>query len=515
MEDTTVGLVDPTLPPLGEEQEVEVVEPRKIEDPWHSRPLDVHRWSDHPEAVSIVTTVWNDHFSHLDNNGRSGPKPKQSFKYQLRVLILDLYVAWLEDPSLCIGVSMSENAWFAGSRYNKLGISKKILLLIQALADSGFIDLAKGSWGGKKALTNRTTRIRAADPLRELFSKAKMDRDDVQQVEGQECIVLKANDGDGSALVNYEETAATTEMRRDLQAYNLLLTQTFIDIPTLADPKIERQDERGRANPVHIDHHHQFTRRIFSRGDWGCNGRFYGPWWQQIGSELRSEIFISDTPTVEVDFKGMHVAILSAQRGVEVEGDPYALPAGLIPDAGEALQRTLVKKLVLTALNARTTKAAFSSFRDGFPKGHMAKALTNADLQVVLSACTKKHPHLADCLCADLGIGLMNLDAQIASRVLRYFTRRGIPVLSVHDSFIVDYTHVGLLKRVMAVAARAVVSKALPMEAKGQGLDEIGDDPDVLLDFQTWRQTERCRGYLGRLSRWEERTGREVLPSKL
>ena len=515
MEDTTVGLVDPPLPPLEEEQEVEVEEPRQIEDPWHSRPLDVHRWSDHPEAVSIVTTVWNDHFSHLDNNGRSGPKPKQSFKHQLRVLILDLYIAWLEDPALCIGVSMSENAWFTGSRYNKLGISKKIVPLIQALADAGFIDLAKGSWGGRKALGNRTTRIRAADPLRELFSKAKMDRDDVQQVEGQECIVLKADDGDGSALVNYQETAATTEMRRDLQAYNLLLTQTFIDIPTLADPKIERQDGRGRASPVHIDHHHQFTRRIFSRGDWGCNGRFYGPWWQQIGSELRSEIFINDTPTVEVDFKGLHVAILSAQRGVAIDGDPYALPAGLIPGASDALQRNLVKKLVLTALNARTTKAAFSSFREGFPTGHVAKTLRDADLQVVLSAFTKKHPHLADCLCADRGIGLMNLDAQIAAWVLRSFTRRGIPVLSVHDSFIVDYTHVGLLRRVMAAAARAVVGKVLAMEAKGLGLDEMTGSSDVLLDFQWWRQTARCRGYLRRLSRWEKRTGRVVIPFRL
>ena len=198
-----------------------------------------------------------------------------------------------------------------------------------------------------------------------------------------------------------------------------------------------------------------------------------------------------------------------------LEGDPYALPIGLIPGAGEALQRTLVKKLVLTALNARTPKSAFSSFREGFPTGHMAKGLRDADLQVVLSAFTKKHPHLADCLCADLGIRLMNLDAQIAAWVLRNFTRRGIPVLSVHDSFIVDYTHVGLLKRVMAVAARAVMGTALAMEAKGRGLDEMTGSSDMLLDFQWWRQTARCSGYLGRLSRWEERTGRAVIPFRL
>jgi len=29
---------------------------------------------------------------------KTGPKPKTEFKKQLRVLILDLYVAWLDDP---------------------------------------------------------------------------------------------------------------------------------------------------------------------------------------------------------------------------------------------------------------------------------------------------------------------------------------------------------------------------------------------------------------------------------
>ncbi len=33
------------------------------------------------------------------------------FKNQLNVLLLDCYVAWLEDPELSIGVSMDVNAY--------------------------------------------------------------------------------------------------------------------------------------------------------------------------------------------------------------------------------------------------------------------------------------------------------------------------------------------------------------------------------------------------------------------
>jgi hypothetical protein len=37
----------------------------------------------------------------------------------------------------------------------------------------------------------------------------------------------------------------------------------------------------------------------------------------------------------------------------------------------------------------------------------------------------------------------------------------------------------------------------------------------VLLDFQTWRETPRCAGYLSRLKAWEGRKGQEVIPFKL
>ena len=407
---------------------------------------------------------------------------------------------------------MSQNDYRTWSRYNALNISKKILPLIHGLAGAGIIDVAKGSYSGPWVWWNRTTRIRAAEPLQAMFRAAKLTRDAVHQAEAQECIILKASEGEEAKLIEYEDTALTKRMRRDLVAYNALLAGSFIDVPLLDDPWVTRHDDRGRGVRVQIDHHHHFVRRIFSRGDWRCNGRFYGPWWQQIGKELRSQIFINDTPTVEVDFKGLHVAILSAERGVVIEGDPYELPEGLVPGAPAALQRSIVKKLVLTALNARTRSAAFASFREGYPKGHLAKGMNNEELECLLVAFTGRHPHLTELLCADQGIRLMNIDSQIAEIVLRWFTRKGIPVLSVHDSFIVPYTHVAELKRVMGLAAKRVVGRALAVDASGPGLDEIGGNNDVRLDFQSWRQTPSSDGYLVRLKGWEERNDREVVP---
>ena len=31
----------------------------EIENPRHSRPIDVHRWSDHPEVKALVEDIWD------------------------------------------------------------------------------------------------------------------------------------------------------------------------------------------------------------------------------------------------------------------------------------------------------------------------------------------------------------------------------------------------------------------------------------------------------------------------
>ncbi|WP_299355955.1 hypothetical protein [uncultured Shimia sp.] len=471
-----------------------------IENPWHSRSIDVHRWSDHPEVAALCDRVWDGYLSEL--TGRSGPKPKTAFRHQLRVLILDLYVAWLADPELSIGVSMSSNYWDTSSRYNAIHISKKIIPIIRVLTKAGLLDMAKGSFSGPNSRGNRTTRIRASEELQGWFAEAQFQRDDVGRVEGEEIIILRSEE-DGP-LVEYEETDDTIRMRAELDRYNEVIASAFIDIPILEDPTLDG---------IPTDHHQKLTRRIFSRADWTCNGRFHGGWWQRINSDRRSRIFINDTPAVEVDFRSLHISLLSLQSGVELTGDPYELRQGLIGGAPERLQRNLVKRLLLTAINARKKDAAFRAFRDGFPTGHMGKTLTNEQLETLLLAFLEKTPHIEGLLFNDQGIRLMNLDSQLTERVHRHFSEQGIPVLSVHDSYVIDYTRVAELKDIMAEASEAVAGVALPTSNQFFGLDEQ-DDPsaDYVRDYVIWRQTARSEGYLARLAEHERRTGTEVVP---
>ncbi len=490
-----------------------------IQDPMHSRPIDVHRWSDHPEVKALVENLWEGYLPEeitgkAGGNGRTGPKPKQSYKKQLRVLILDLYVAWLDDAELSIGVSMSSNAWKTNSRYNALHLSKSLIPIIKALEAAGLLDLAKGSYSGPGARGNRTTRIRASEELQTKFREAKFIRDDVTRFEGEEIIILR-DAKEASKVgkeVEYVDTAETIAMREELKAYNDLLSASFIDIATLDKPVIE-VDPEIEASHVHINADTARSRRVFSRSSWEMNGRFYGGWWQRVNGDWRSKIFIDDQPTIEVDFKGLHVAMLYAKAGMELKGDPYDVPLALFQAYPPELTRKLVKQLVLTAINAKEKSSAYRAFRESFPSAHRGKRMKNEELDKLLAVFLEKHPLLADHLFTDRGIHLMYLDSQITAHVHRHFTKRGIPILSVHDSYIIDHMKVSEVRDVMAEASKAVMGLSLPTAIKLPDMPEYDDVTDEQLQEHIEnRKGLRCVGYMDRVFTYQERTGRNISP---
>ncbi|RXV58071.1 hypothetical protein C6W92_17180 [Roseovarius sp. A46] len=258
----------------------------------------------------------------------------------LKVILLDLYVAWTTDPELSIGVNLNLKRWVTGSRYNALHLSRAVPAQIHRLADAGLIELSLGSYSGPGANTNRTARIRAAEPLKAKFREARFGRIDVGHSPDRECIIRRDV---GGREEEYEDTDRTRAMRGELRAYNDLLARTFLDLPHIEEPYIERAittgPREGQQIQVPFFPGNKFVRRVFSRSNWNLNGRFYGGWWQQIGEDLRKKIHINGFPTVERDFKALHINLLSLERGVRLEGDPYDLTDGFLEGVDRKQQR--------------------------------------------------------------------------------------------------------------------------------------------------------------------------------
>ena len=303
-----------------------------VRDYQHSRPLDVHRWSDHPEVNSFVNAVF-DQFLKKKIKENTSIKKKH-----LKLVLLDLYVAWLNDPDLNIAVHMTQSAYSDGtvfnkgkSRYNELNIKVSTIDIVHRLRDVRLIGYKEG-WqdaGGRGFVT----RIWPTEKLIKMFENAAFGDFDIGYSDGRETIILRDENKND---VEYEDKTHIKQMRLLVQAYNKLLEKTFIDIQSVDKPaRIElpaKKERRFKNKPVfvNITHHDKFVRRIFNNKTFSDGGRFYGGWWQRIDSKFRKGIRMNNSPTVEIDYSALHVILAYSEAGIDywktTNKDPYDLP---------------------------------------------------------------------------------------------------------------------------------------------------------------------------------------------
>ena len=433
-----------------------------------SRPLDVHKWSNYPEVNNFVNFIYKHYFEWHN--------PK-IIKKHIKVILLDLYVAWKENPLMKLGVHMNNNAYKAKSRYNELHISKKTILVINHLHNLKFIHLKSGYFAqGKKE--GRVTRIWAADKLIKHFEKAKYGLENFQTHTDREVIVLRDN---SKKDIEYEDTTQTIKMRELVKAYNDLLKRTFIDIPELKEPFISLENKH-----IYISQHEKFVRRIFSNNSWNENGRFYGGWWQRIPKQWRSKIYINDMPTIEDDYSSLHPILLYAQKGIDYNklkrGDPYDVAKLDIDDL--ETKRKLIKTLFLTAINSKDEQSCFQAVKSELQMEIPYFKFTFENLHSILQQLKDNHSEIANDFCNGKGIGLLNLDSQIAEYIIEKFVAHDIPILCVHDSFIVSVKQDNFLRKTMVDAVENIISNANPkIKRVGFGYTEIHSNRHLDRDF--------------------------------
>jgi hypothetical protein len=448
---------------------------------YHSRPLDVHRWSDHPEATKLRDTIWNQYFKEKFLIGGKGNKAKSEPKKQFKILLLDLYVAWLDDPELSIGVGMSKSAYKTNSRYNSLYISPKIIDIINHAHAVGLIDKTTGSqWSGK------TTRIRASDFLASTFKQADLSLFDMtQEYPNKEVIVLSKHefieDKKKRIEVEYLDTdlESIPAMRQQLHDYNALIWRCHVDIPTLEEPLVEqpywdKKAQETKIRRVRLTQDNKFVRRVFYRANWNLGGRFHGGWWQNINSDLRKQIYINDRSTVEQDYSGLHVNLLYGLKGIQPPLEDHYEVEHLLLDFSTKEQRKIVKGVVLNAINANNTKSAYAAYRQQQETGSREKSLKDKQLESLLEAFKKKHPKIQESLCSDKGVELMHMDGRITAKVIKHFTNKNIPILSIHDSYITQNQHTSELRKVMnKVVAEELNGFKINIDQEGEGSDQV------------------------------------------
>ena len=95
----------------------------------------------------------------------------------------------------------------------------------------------------------------------------------------------------------------------------------------------------------------------------------------------------------------------------------------------------------------------------------------------------------------------MYTDSCIAEHVMGHFIKMGVPILCVHDSFVVPYDQVLELRATMVEAGNLYANRFLFHDKNGEGFDEWFAQYENTGDKPAWepKSVVRCKGYSSRI----------------
>jgi len=200
--------------------------------------------------------------------------------------------------------------------------------------------------------------------------------------------------------------------------------------------------------------------KTFMRG-----GRFYpmGTSWQNIRKEARQRLVIDGEPVVELDFDGMHIAMLYAEANLPLPDDCHTI---------DGWPRKLVKVATFTLINAKRETDARMSIAHNDVMAELAEPGSQAAIAkaaALIDTIKARHAPIAASFHSDAGARLMRKDSDIAEAVMaELMLRKGIVALPVHDSFMVPESRRDELEEAMIEASYKVMGQYLSVSEAGQ-----------------------------------------------
>jgi len=433
----------------------------------NSRLFDPYRWSSAPQVKDACTEL----------QLLLGLNDKRYEPYVMMVL-LDLYCSWRSDSTQYVSCSRDKNRYGKNSRYASIKVGHRaIVTLMNRLRDEGYIEYVNATCY-RDPVTNRpyagyTNRMRATRKLIRLVVKHKVKLAMISRHPNEAVIKFRTekDENDIARDIKYFEMPRDVERSaKILVAYNNLLQKSYIDI----DDELVTNEElkRDGIREYTLDISRKRVYRVFSNEDWKQGGRIYGAWWHGCPKELRKYIIIDGEPVVELDYSSIHVLLLYARLGANFldEGsDAYTIEGHDFRDA--------MKVVMMSAINAKPNEKADGDTRaiqatwdtlinklNGKRKEHGINS--HESLYEMLEAIKARHRPIADFLASGEGIMLQREDSDIAVDIINQHIKMSVPILTVHDSFIVPRMFEPFTKDIMNQAYGKLVSKYL-----GQGYD--------------------------------------------
>ena len=372
----------------------------------------------------------------------------KKFKKNLNIIIANLANAYFLKEGYFIFYTRDANNYKLAERYNPHKLSyRPAIRAIKFLITASLISHKKGFFDHDKEWGKRS-RMRASPGLIEILKYCGLEDFNIRE-QNIESIRLK---DEKKQYIDYEDTEDTREMRYNLIYYNNLLSRSKISI--LFNKSVNSFLDLNPVNFKNRQYH-----RTFNNRSWKLGGRYFGPWWQSISGDLRKFITINHKTIVELDYSSLHTLLLYGLKEINYyqlkgeQSDPYILKGFGLKN------RKLVKDVVNIALNMKTKKNFMNNIKNAlFMEGldQQRKGLLNPYdipsknlVKKIIESFEKEHPLISNHLFTGVGLQLMNTDSSIAEYILKQFVNKEIPVLCIHDSFMVNTKYESLLREIM------------------------------------------------------------------
>jgi hypothetical protein len=476
-------------------------------------PLNILLWSDDPDFDSYIENLSN----RLCATSNQLDELKQiTITKHLKIMVLNLWCIYLKDKQKYLGVSRDITFFSALSRkYNPNKYSFKSVVVMDALKECEFITLKIGQY---RQELKRRTRIRATEKLiNEIVKEFKIQPTAIQIARQTECIVMRNKQ---KKDVDFKENKRIKEMRNGLIEYNNLIRRTHIDIPTFP-PIAGVKLASGLSFRINFENDaDKFTKRIFSNKSWTDGGRFYGGWWQQVPNRKvgwRSNIRINRKPTIEIDYSGLHIVFLYAKKKIdywsEINKDPYDLS-----EYGYSMDkklRRLLKVVLLTSINCekginKDLSVAKKSvqYEINIKNAEEFKWVKkdNLDIEQLIFDFADYHKPIRQYFYSGKGISLQHIDGLVAEKVINHFTKLNIPVLCIHDSFIIQEEYaVGDGDESLEFMMWCFFEQVVKSEMKTYAYGQLKSDPPLPARDIVNNQAKITKAYWLRVDRHMER----------
>ena len=442
---------------------------------------------DDEKLTKVSNDIWDKYLATEFKVSRRGRRPTTPYNEQFKTLFLNLLFTFHRTPKKVIAISMRKGN-YKPSRYNPLNLSDKLIDIVDKSEKVGLIGRKKGH-GNRVA--PKLTRIWPTPLLEGIFEECDVNESlisESEQLSNQYREVILINKKDkttkNTTLVDYKDTEETNQWRGDVKFYNDVLARHHIDVGTLSDKEYLKE---GVANKSVV--------RIFHRANlkFECGGRLYCAFWESINSRHRENILINGTETIELDYSSLRINIAYGKKGVTPpEGDMYDV-GDFDSSIDSKIRRAWIKQMVIVCLNAKTLQGTLTGFDKKLKdsKGVPAKtAWKNLDenrrkklRKIMRDLVITKHKAIEEFFCTDCGITFMRIDSDITMEVVTYFAKMNVPVLSVHDSYIIDFQRAGMLdEKLHEVFEKRFGFKAnIPREDRGadEALKRLKEFPDL------------------------------------